>query len=176
MRIYLGESAVVLYKGKKTKEFTRANFYPKPIVQNGDIIILDKLAGFNLAKLLPNEWELLQKEYIQIDANEVLKDRINELEDYIQELEEYLAQSDLKELLDANELNAIAINPDEALDTTTPIKAYEEFSSKQQLEEYALNFGLELNTKQSLKKMYDTFLDFVSKSNKESEPLKGEKC
>jgi len=169
MRIYLGESAALLYKGQKTKEFTRANFYPKPIVGNGDIIILDKLAAYNLAKLLPNEWELLEKEYIQIDEPEVLQEKITKLEDYISELEGSLAQSDLEDILDANGLNAIQITPDEALEledeNTKPIKAYEEFASKEELQEYALGFGIELNTKVSLKKMYDTFLDFVKKDD-----------
>jgi len=175
MRVYLGESAALLYKGQKTKEFTRANFYPKPIVQSGDIIILDKLAAYNLAKLLPNEWQLLEKEYIQIDEPEVLQEKLKEAEDYINELQEELAQRDLKEELEANGLNAIQISPDEALQTQV-IKAYEEFASKEELQEYAQEFGLELNTKVSLKKMYDTFLDFVKKDDKESEPLKGEKC
>jgi len=165
MRVYLGESAALLYKGQKTKEFTRANFYPKPIVQNGDIIILDKLAAYNLAKLLPNEWELLEKEYIQIDEPEILQEKLKEAEDYIQELEEVVAEHDLQDMLEeqSND-NIVKINHEEALETQV-IKAYEEFSSKEELEEYALKFGIELNTKVSLKKMYDTFLDFVSKDD-----------
>lgn len=107
MRIYLGESSAIKFIGENEKEFTRANFSPKPIVQSGDIVILDKLSAYNISKLLPTEWELIDSRVIEVESTQFLQYRIDELEEQINELEEVIAEFDLIDMPDEDRLNNI---------------------------------------------------------------------
>lgn len=178
-KIYLGNLSAIEYLGEVEKEFTRSPFTPKPIVKQGDIIILEKIHAYNLSRLLPNEWKMWDKNYIEVREDEELLEIIAGYESELEELEAVVAAHDLKvdvessnttnevlkEVLSSNaELN---ISPDEALEVTQ-IKPFEEFTTKEELETYALEeFGFELDVELSLEDMYQSLKDIVNSKEDE---------
>lgn len=173
-KIYLGNLSAIEYLGEVEKEFTRAPFSPKPIVKQGDIIILEKIHAYNISKLLPEDWKMWDKNYIEVREDEELLEIIDEYDSHVKELEAVVAEHDLKvaeetpnttnevlkEVLGEN--NEVKISPDEAL-KVSKVKAIEEFATKEDLETYALEeFGFELDTDLSLEDMYKSLQDIVN--------------
>lgn len=107
MKIYLGALSAIEYLGDKEKEFTRSPFSPKPVVKKGDIIILEKIHGYNISKLLPSEWKLLEDKLIEVHNDTTLIEKIAELESYVVELEEVVSNIDLKDIGDSEKLESI---------------------------------------------------------------------
>lgn len=107
MKIYLGGLSAVEYLGDKEKEFTRSPFSPKPIVKKGDLVILEKIHAYNLSKLLPSEWKLIDDNLVNIDSDSTLIEKIAELESYVLELEEVVSNVDLKDINDEEKLEHI---------------------------------------------------------------------
>lgn len=107
MKIYLGGLSVVEYLGDKEKEFTRSPFSPKPIVKKGDLVVLEKIHAYNLSKLLPSEWKLIDDNLVNIDSDSTLIEKIAELESYVLELEEVVSNVDLKDINDEEKLEHI---------------------------------------------------------------------
>ena len=107
MKIYLGGLSAIEYLGDKEKEFTRSPFSPKPIVKKGDIVVLEKIHAYNLSKLLPSEWKLIDDNLVNIDSDSTLIEKIAELESYVLELEEVVSNIDLKDINDEEKLEHI---------------------------------------------------------------------
>lgn len=107
MKIYLGGLSAVEYLGDKEKEFTRSPFSPKPIVKKGDLVVLEKIHAYNLSKLLPSEWKLIDDNLVNIDSDSTLIEKIAELESYVLELEEVVSNVDLKDINDEEKLEYI---------------------------------------------------------------------
>lgn len=107
MKIYLGGLSAVEYLGDKEKEFTRSPFSPKPIVKKGDLVVLEKIHAYNLSKLLPSEWKLIDDNLVNIDSDSTLIEKIAELESYVLELEEVVSNIDLKDINDEEKLEYI---------------------------------------------------------------------
>lgn len=181
-KIYLGNLSAIRYIGENEKEFTRSPFTPKPIVKQGDIIILENIHAYNISKLLPNEWERWNENYIDIREDEELLELIEEYDSHVKELEAVVAEHDLKVDLETpnttNEVlkevlakgTQIEISPSEALETIVrkPDKPLEEFSTKEELEVFALEeYGIELDTELSLEDMYQAFVDTLALEDKE---------
>lgn len=167
-KIYLGNLSAIEYLGEVEKEFTRSPFTPKPIVKQGDIIILEKIHAYNLSRLLPNEWKMWDKNYIEVREDEELLEIIAEYDSEVKELEAVVAAHDLKiDVESSNTTNEVKISPDEALEISK-VKAFEEFASKEELETYALEeFGFELDTNLSLEDMYQSLKDIVNSKEDE---------
>lgn len=162
-KIYLGNLSAIEYLGEVEKEFTRAPFTPKPIVKQGDIVVLEKIHAYNISKLLPTEWKMWDKNFIEVREDEELLEIINEYDSHVKELEVVVAAFDLKENLESTaEENLIPnIIPDEALGSNS-LKSIEEFADKEELETYALEeFGLELDKSLSLDDMYKDLKEIV---------------
>lgn len=106
-RFFLGNFAAVIYIGEVEKEFTRSPFSPKPMLKNGDIVVLDKLHAYNLSKLLPTEFEMLDKNVIEVEEEDELLEIIEEFKKENEELEEVVAKYDLKNMPDEDILQAI---------------------------------------------------------------------
>lgn len=168
MKIYLGALSGIQYLGENEKEFSRSPFNPKPLVKNGDIVVLENIHAHNLSKLLPTEWKKLDKTFIEVDSDLSLLEKIAELESYIAELEDVVVQHDLKQISDderiENILNGLSSGTlmletlsdyDRALydnhinNTSSPdnenilnnvsiLKPIEDFKTKAELESYAL--------------------------------------
>ena len=68
MKIYLGALSGIQYLGENEKEFSRSPFNPKPLVKNGDIVVLENIHAHNLSKLLPTEWKKLDKTFIEVEC------------------------------------------------------------------------------------------------------------
>lgn len=173
-KIYLGNLGAVEYSGEAEKEFTRAPFTPKPLVKQGDIIILENIHAYNLSKSLPNEWKMWDKNYIEVREDDELLEIIAEYDSHVKELEAVVAEYDLKVDSESNITNEVlkevlgqsnnepVITPDEALDLRQ-IKPFEEFTTKEELETYALEeFGFELGTELSIEDMYQSLKDTVN--------------
>lgn len=107
MKIYLGALSGIQYLGENEKEFSRSPFNPKPLVKNGDIVVLENIHAHNLSKLLPTEWKKLDKTFIEVDSDLSLLEKIAELESYIAELEDVVAQHDLKQISDDERIENI---------------------------------------------------------------------
>ena len=177
-KIYLGNLSAIEYLGKVEKEFTRSPFTPKPIVKQGDIIILEKIHAYNLSRLLPNEWKMWDKNYIEVREDEELLEIIAEHDSYIEELEAVVAAHDLKVDVNSNTINEVlkevlneetklTISPIEALEPTK-LKALEEFTTQEELETYALEeFGFELDAELSIEDMYQSLKDIVNSKEDE---------
>lgn len=178
-KIYLGNLSAIEYSGEVEKEFTRSPFTPKPIVKQGDIIILEKIHAYNLSRLLPNEWKMWDKNYIEVREDEELLEIIAGYESEVEELEAVVAAYDLKvveetpnttievlkEVLEEN--NELKITPSEALEAVQ-IKPFEEFTTKEELETYALEeFGFELDMELSIEDMYQSLKDIVDSKEDE---------
>lgn len=178
-KIYLGNLSAIEYVGEEKKEFTRSPFSPKPIVELGDIIVLEKIHAYNVSKLLPNEWKLWDKNYIEVREDEELLEIIAGYESEVEELEAVVAAYDLKvdteslnttievlkEVLEEN--NELKITPSEALEAVQ-IKPFEEFTTKEELETYALEeFGFELDMELSIEDMYQSLKDIVDSKEDE---------
>lgn len=165
-KIYLGNLSAIEYLGEVEKEFTRSPFTPKPIVKQGDIIILEKIHAYNLSRLLPNEWKMWDKNYIEVREDEELLEIIAGYESELEELEAVVAAHDLK--VDVESSNAqLNISLDEALEVTQ-IKPFEEFTTKEELETYALEeFGFELDMELSIEDMYQSLKDIVDSKEDE---------
>ena len=165
-KIYLGNLSAIEYLGEVEKEFTRSPFTPKPIVKQGDIIILEKIHAYNLSRLLPNEWKMWDKNYIEVREDEELLEIIAGYESELEELEAVVAAHDLK--VDVESSNAqLNISLDEALEVTQ-IKPFEEFTTKEELETYALEeFGFELDAELSIEDMYQSLKDIVNSKEDE---------
>lgn len=173
-KIYLGNLSAIEYLGEVEKEFTRPPFTPKPIVKQGDIIVLEKIHAYNVSRLLPSEWKMWDKNYIEVREDDELLEIIKEYDSHVAELEAVVATYDLKvdtessnttnevlkEVLGTNDV--LKITPDEALEFSK-IKSLEEFITKEELETYALEeFGFELDTDLSLEDMYKSLQDIVN--------------
>ncbi len=178
-KIYLGNLSAIEYLGEVEKEFTRSPFTPKPIVEQGDIIILEKIHAYNLSRLLPDEWKMWDKNYIEVREDEELLEIIAGYESEVEELEAVVAAYDLKvdteslnttikvlkEVLEEN--NELKITPSEALEAVQ-IKPFEEFTTKEELETYALEeFGFELDMELSIEDMYQSLKDIVDSKEDE---------
>lgn len=171
-KIYLGDLSAIEYIGETQKEFTRAPFVPKPIVTKGDIVVLEKINAYNISKLLPTEWKMWDKNFIEVREDDELLEIIAEYDSHLEELEAVVAAHDLKEITseeieNLNE-NIIVpnISPDEALEKTF-LKPLEEFSNKEELEAYALEeFSLELDRRLSLENMYKTLVEITESKEK----------
>lgn len=106
-KIYLGNLSAIEYLGVNEKEFTRSPFTPKPIVKQGDIIILEKIHAHNISKLLPTEWRMWDKNYIEVREDEELLEIIEEYDSHVKELEAVVAEHDLKKATDEDTLKSI---------------------------------------------------------------------
>ena len=165
--IYLGNLGAIEYLGEVEKEFTRSPFTPKPIVKQGDIIILEKIHAYNLSRSLPNEWKMWDKNYIEVREDEELLEIIAECASEVKELEAVVAAFDLKDTEETpNATNealkeVLNISPNEAL-KDRQIKSLEEFTTKEELENYALEeFDTKLDNNLSLEDMYQSLKDIV---------------
>lgn len=173
-KIYLGNLSAIEYIGVEQKEFTRSPFSPKPIVKQGDIVVLEKIHAYNVSKLLPSEWKMWDKNYIEVREDDELLEIIKEYDSHVAELEAVVAEYDLKvdvessnttnevlkEVLETNDV--LKITPDKALEFSK-IKSLEEFITKEELETYALEeFGFELDMEQNLEDMYQSLKDIVN--------------
>ena len=165
--IYLGNLGAIEYLGEVEKEFTRSPFTPKPIVKQGDIIILEKIHAYNLSRSLPNEWKMWDKNYIEVREDEELLEIIAEYDSEVKELEAVVAAFDLKDTEETpNATNealkeVLNISPNEAL-KDRQIKSLEEFTTKEELENYALEeFDTKLDNNLSLEDMYQSLKDIV---------------
>lgn len=177
-KIYLGNLSAIEYVGEEEKEFTRSPFSPKPIVKLGDIVVLEKIHAYNVSKLLPNEWKLWDKNYIEVREDDELLEIIAEHDSYIEELEAVVAAHDLKVDTNSNTINEVlkevlneetklTISPIEALEPTK-LKALEEFTTQEELETYALEeFGFELDKELGLEDMYKSLEDIVNPKEEE---------
>lgn len=178
-KIYLGNLSAIEYLGEVEKEFTRSPFTPKPIVEKGDIIVLEKIHAYNLSRLLPDEWKMWDKNYIEVREDNELLEIIEEYDSQVKELEAVVAAYDLKvveetpnttievlkEVLEEN--NELKITPSEALEAVQ-IKPFEEFTTKEELETYALEeFGFELDAELSIEDMYQSLKDIVDSKEDE---------
>ncbi len=218
-KIYLGNLSAIEYLGVNEKEFTRSPFTPRPIVKQGDIIILEKIHAHNISKLLPTEWRMWDKNFIEVREDEELLEIIEEYDSHVKELEAVVAEYDLKKETDEDVLKSILqgiedgtitieslsdydrelynkhidnilvssstgileeyTNPvnetlkevldnktetliDESLETTI-LKPISEFTTKEELEEYALvEFGFELDDESTLEEMYKSLKDIIN--------------
>lgn len=100
-KIFLGNLSAIRYLGNEQKEFNRSPFTPKPVVKNGDIIILEKIHAHNLSKLLPTEFEMINENFLEFKEEDELLEIIAEFEAEVKELEAVVAEHDLK--LSSNE-------------------------------------------------------------------------
>ena len=153
-KIFLGNLSAIRYLGNEEKEFNRSPFTPKPIVKNGDIIILEKIHAHNLSKLLPTEFEMINDNFLNIETEDELLEIIAEFEAEVKELEAVVAAHDLK------------LSSDEALNTS--LKPLEEFATKEELLTYAIEeFGFELDKDLELEDMYKSLEEItISKEDK----------
>ena len=106
-KIFLGNLSAIRYLGNEEKEFNRSPFTPKPIVKNGDIIILEKIHAHNLSKLLPTEFEMINDNFLNIETEDELLEIIAEFEAEVKELEAVVAAHDLKLSSDEELLKSI---------------------------------------------------------------------
>lgn len=178
-KIYLGLFGAIRYIGEIEKEFTRAPFSPKPIVKNGDIIVMEKIHAYNTSKLLPEDWELINSNVIELDEEDELLEIIEDFKSEVEELAAVVADYDLKAAQnEENQVNTTnealkevldkSNDTNESLDTTTIAKPLSDFNSKEELELYILEeFGLELDESLSLEDMYKLFIDIVTKQKAE---------
>lgn len=176
--IYLGLFGAIRYIGEIEKEFTRAPFSPKPIVKNGDIIVMEKIHAYNTSKLLPDDWELINSNVIEIEEEDELLEIIEDFKSEVEELTAVVADYDLKvaqnEENQVNTTNEVlkevldkSNDTNESLDTNIA-KPLNDFNSKEELELYILEeFGLELDESLSLEDMYNLFIDIVTKQKAE---------
>lgn len=175
-KIYLGNLSAIEYLGVNEKEFTRSPFTPKPIVKQGDIIILEKIHAHNISKLLPTEWRMWDKNYIEVREDEELLEIIEEYDSHVKELEAVVAEYDLKKAIDEDNTNPVNETLKEVLgdkdepkiidDETSNIVALKpigEFNTKEELEDYALKeFGFELDEELTLEEMYKSLEDIIN--------------
>lgn len=177
-KIYLGLFGAIRYIGEIEKEFTRAPFSPKPIVKNGDIIVMEKIHAYNTSKLLPDDWELINSNVIEIEEDDELLEIIKDFKSEVEELAAIVADYDLKATEnEENQVNTTnealkevldkSNDTDESLDNAIA-KPLSDFNSKEELELYILEeFGLELDESLSLEDMYKLFIDIVTKQKVE---------
>lgn len=190
-KIFIGSLSAIQFLGEVEKEFTRFPSFPKPIVKKGDIVILEKIYAYNISKLLPTEWKMLDTNFIEVREDEELLEIIKEQEDIIKELEEVVAEHDLNDasdedrlqnILDGLEANTLDVNTlseyDKALydnyllnvpkispnEAEKKLKPLAEFGTKEDLEIYALEeFGFELDKRLTLENMYKSLEDILFK-------------
>jgi len=177
-KIYLGLFGAIRYIGEIEKEFTRAPFSPKPIVKNGDIIVMEKIHAYNTSKLLPDDWELINSNAIEVEEEDELLEIIEDFKSEVEELAAVVADYDLKAAQnEENQVNTTnealkevlvkSNDTDESLDIAIA-KPLSDFNSKEELELYILEeFGLELDESLSLEDMYNLFIDIVTKQKVE---------
>lgn len=117
--VYFAPNAAVRYVGKKHKELATSLARPKPILKQGDIVVLDKRSAFNMTT--KGFGDFVAVESISFTKKDKLtEEELKALQEEISQLREevLVLQEERKSLQDKNmELAQKLFNANENLDT-----------------------------------------------------------
>jgi hypothetical protein len=100
-KVHFAPSVAIKYVGKKAKEFHHSLARPRPVLKQGDIVIVDKRTGFNLVhKGFGDFKDVLEIGFVKADAAlneelEYLKEENEDLTNKVAELELLLEEQGL---------------------------------------------------------------------------------
>lgn len=63
-KVHFEPNSAIRYIGKEQKEFTTSLARPKPIMEHGDILIVDKRVAFNLTQKGFGEFEMVEEIHV----------------------------------------------------------------------------------------------------------------